>query len=70
MCEESYRLEWCAQYLDLLHSFDFVVGASAGSLNGADFISEQAMYGTSFYYDHIYNARFIKNLPAALLSLA
>ena len=49
------------EYLGFKNSFDAVYGASAGSVNGAFFISDQAAYGTTIYYENINNENFIKN---------
>lgn len=47
------------EYLQLLHVFDAVYGASAGAFNGAYFLAKQAAYGTTVYYDSINNKGFI-----------
>lgn len=45
--------------LGLTDSFDAVYGSSAGSINGAYFISKQAPYGTSIYYNEANTNNFI-----------
>jgi len=50
------------EYLGLLRTFDVIYGTSAGAINGAYFVAEQAAYGTSIYYDDINNAQFMSPL--------
>ena len=50
------------EYLGLLPAFDVVYGTSAGAINGAYFVSGQAAYGTSIYYENINNAQFFSPL--------
>lgn len=45
--------------LGLRDVFDAVYGTSAGAINGAYFLSGQAAYGTTIYYENINNSRFI-----------
>lgn len=54
------------QYLGLRNVFDVVYGTSAGAINGAYFLSEQAPYGSTIYYDEINNSRFL-SLSRAIL---
>jgi len=50
----------CAlQELGYTEGFDEVYGVSAGALNGAYFLSGQAAYGTTIYYQNINNRNFI-----------
>lgn len=50
----------CAlEELGYTEGFDHVYGVSAGALNGAYFLSGQAAYGTTIYYQNINNTRFI-----------
>ena len=50
----------CAlEELGYTEGFDFVFGVSAGALNGAYFLSGQAAYGTTIYYQDINNLSFI-----------
>lgn len=41
------------------NAFDIVYGTSAGAINGAFFLSRQAAYGTTIYYENINNRNFI-----------
>jgi predicted patatin/cPLA2 family phospholipase len=50
------------EYLGLLPAFDVVYGTSAGAINGAYFVSGQAAYGTSIYYENINNPQFFSPL--------
>jgi predicted patatin/cPLA2 family phospholipase len=52
--------------LGLRDAFDVVLGASAGAINGAYFLTGQAAYGTTIYYENINNPRFIR--PARYFS--
>jgi predicted patatin/cPLA2 family phospholipase len=45
--------------LDLRDVFDSVLGASAGAVNGAYFLTRQARYGTSIYYENLVDHTFI-----------
>ena len=45
--------------LGLRDVFDAVYGSSAGAINGAYFVSGQARFGTTIYYENINNRRFI-----------
>ena len=45
--------------LDLLRVFDAVYGASAGAFNGAYFLTGQAAYGTTIYYENLNTKNFI-----------
>ncbi len=45
--------------LNLLNTFDAVYGSSAGAINGAYFLANQADIGTTIYYDNINNSNFI-----------
>ncbi len=45
--------------LNLLNVFDSVYGSSAGAINGAYFLANQADIGTTIYYDDINNKNFI-----------
>jgi len=47
------------QELGYNEGFDELYGASAGALNGAYFLSGQAPYGTTIYYQNINNKHFI-----------
>lgn len=47
------------EFLGLLPAFDVIYGTSAGAINGAFFISGQAAYGTTIYYENINNSQFI-----------
>jgi predicted patatin/cPLA2 family phospholipase len=47
------------QHLGLRDVFDAVYGTSAGAINGAYFLSGQAAYGTTIYYENVNNSRFI-----------
>ncbi|MEA1963628.1 MAG: patatin family protein [Candidatus Aerophobetes bacterium] len=50
----------CAlQELGYTEGFDELYGASAGALNGAYFLSGQALYGATIYYQNINNRHFI-----------
>lgn len=57
------------EQLGLRDVFDCVYGSSAGSINGAYFISRQAVYGTTIYYENINNNHFadLRYLPLNLL---
>ncbi|MBC7189716.1 patatin family protein [Candidatus Aerophobetes bacterium] len=53
----------CAlEELGYREGFDEVYGVSAGALNGAYFLSGQAAYGTTIYYQDINNRKFINFL--------
>ncbi len=45
--------------LGLRDLFDAVYGTSAGAINGAYFLSDQAAYGTTIYYENVNNSRFL-----------
>ena len=47
------------EHLGLRDLFDAVYGTSAGAINGAYFLSGQAAYGTTIYYENVNNSRFI-----------
>ena len=47
------------QELGLLRAFDAVYGSSGGAINGAYLVAGQAPYGTTVFYNHINNRRFI-----------
>lgn len=47
------------QEIGYTEGFDEVYGVSAGALNGAYFLSGQASYGTTIYYQEINNRNFI-----------
>ena len=46
--------------------FDAVYGTSAGAINGAYFLSAQAAYGTTIYFEDVNNSKFIA--PRRLLT--
>lgn len=46
-------------YLGLRDCFDVVYGSSAGSINGAYFLSKQPEFGVTIYYEDINNSKFI-----------
>jgi predicted patatin/cPLA2 family phospholipase len=48
--------------LGMTHVFDEVYGASAGAVNAAYFLAEQAAYATTIYYQKINNTRFLRRL--------
>src|SRR5215831_14579509 len=48
--------------LELTDVFDEVYGASAGAVNAAYFLTGQADYATTIYYQKINNTRFIRRL--------
>jgi predicted patatin/cPLA2 family phospholipase len=45
--------------LGLRNSFDLVCGSSAGAICGAYFIADQALYGTTIFYENINNRDFV-----------
>jgi predicted patatin/cPLA2 family phospholipase len=45
--------------LGLVTAFDVVYGTSAGAINGAYFLSGQAAFGTTIYYENINNSSFV-----------
>jgi predicted patatin/cPLA2 family phospholipase len=45
--------------LGLRDLFDAVYGTSAGAINGAFFLADQAAFGTTIYYENVNNSRFI-----------
>ena len=45
--------------LGLVNVFDVVYGTSAGAINGAYFLSGQAAFGTTIYYENINSNRFV-----------
>ena len=47
------------EYLGMLDCFDAVYGSSAGAINGAFFVAQQAAYGATIYYQNINNRRFL-----------
>jgi predicted patatin/cPLA2 family phospholipase len=47
------------EYLGCLDAFDVVYGSSAGAINGAYLLSNQAALGTTIYYENINNNNFI-----------
>ena len=47
------------EMLGLRDAFDVVYGSSSGASNGAYFVTGQAAYGTTIYYDHINSRDFI-----------
>lgn len=47
------------EHLDLLKVFDVVYGASSGAFNAVFFVSKQAVYATSVYYECLNNREFI-----------
>src|SRR5215831_15060067 len=48
--------------LGMTDVFDEVYGASAGAVNAAYFLAEQAAYATSIYYQRINNTRILRRL--------
>ena len=50
------------EFLGLRNTFDVVYGSSSGAMAGAYFISRQARFGTTIYYQCINNSRFIRKL--------
>jgi predicted patatin/cPLA2 family phospholipase len=57
------------EYLDYLNCFDFIYGSSAGAINGAFFISGQAAFGTTIYYQNINNNKFLNTSLIALVNM-
>ncbi|MFA6445955.1 MAG: patatin family protein [Candidatus Paceibacterota bacterium] len=52
----------CLQALEELgfsNSFDYIIGSSAGAINGAYFLTKQSKVATKVYSDYITNNRFI-----------
>jgi predicted patatin/cPLA2 family phospholipase len=47
------------EHLNLLRVFDVVYGASSGAFNAVFFVSKQAVYATSVYYEFLNNREFI-----------
>lgn len=55
-------------YMGLRNCFDAVYGTSAGAFNGAYFLSDQAAFGTTIYYEDINQPEFasLARLPSLL----
>ena len=47
------------EHLGLLRVFDAAYGASSGAFNAVFFVSKQAVYATSVYYEFLNNKKFI-----------
>ena len=47
------------EYLGVRPTLDAVYGTSAGAINGAYFVANQAAYGTTIYYENINNSHFL-----------